>query len=148
MKLFNACLAVMMLLALAGPLGAAQAQPAAAPETVTIAGTFQDELGCPGPWQPDCSKTFLTYDAEDDVWQASFDLPANTDEQDQPPRYKAALNGAWTENYGADAQQGGADIPLLLAAPATVKFYYDDKTHWVTDSVNKVIATVVGDFQS
>ena len=166
MKRFNLQVVFALLLALAGPLGAAGptgvagpmsvagptgvavASPAGAPETVTIASTFQDELGCPGPWQPDCSKTFLTYDAEDDVWQASFDLPANTDETDRPPRYKAALNGAWTENYGADAKQGGADIPLELDAAETVKFYYDDKTHWVTDSHNKIIATAVGDFQS
>src|SRR6476661_1564947 len=34
------------------------------------------------------------------------------------------------------------------SAPATVKFYYDHKTHWVADSVNKVIAVVTGNFQA
>jgi pullulanase-like protein len=114
MKFFNACIAFVLLLALAGPLGVARANHTDPPQTVTIAGTFQDELGCLGAWLPDCDKTFLTYDAEDDIWQASFGLPANADEKDQPPRYKVALNGSWGENYGADANQGGADIPLAL----------------------------------
>ena len=32
---------------------------------------------------------------------------SNTTETDAPPRYKAALNGSWAENYGANAKQGG-----------------------------------------
>ncbi|HEX6159243.1 MAG TPA: hypothetical protein VF111_03690, partial [Thermoanaerobaculia bacterium] len=65
------------------------------PASVTVAGSLQDELGCPGDWQPECSATFLTYDAEDDVWQRVFSVPAGNFE------YKAALNGGWAENYGA-----------------------------------------------
>ena len=42
----------------------------------------------------------------------------------------------------------GANIPLNLAAPATVKFYYDHETHWVTDNVDSVIAVAPGSFQS
>ncbi len=112
------------------------------PTSVTIAGNFQDELGCPGDWQPDCEATGLTYDAGDDVWQAVFSLPAGSWE------YKAALNDSWDENYGANAQPDGANIPLALASPADVKFYYDHETHWVIDNVNAVIATVAGSFQS
>ncbi len=152
MKPFRVVAISVLLLAQLAALGAAPASLAAdatpPPTSVTIAGTFQDKLGCPGAWQPDCPKTFLTYDPQDDLWKGTFDLPANTTEKDTPPRYKAALNGAWAENYGADAKQGGADIPLLLSAPTTVSFYYDHKTHWVADSVNKVIAAVTGDFQT
>lgn len=148
MKRTQAALALVLLLSQAITLSAARADNTPPPKTVTIAGTFQPALGCPGSWQPDCPKTFLTYNAQDDVWEGTFNLPANTDEKDKPPRYKAALNGSWTENYGADAKPGGADIPLLLSAPTKVKFYYDHKTHWVTDSFNKVIATVIGDFQA
>ena len=148
MKLTRFALMLALLLSQAVSLAVVSADTTPPPTTVTIAGTFQDELGCPSPWQPDCAKTFLTYDAHSDVWKGTFDLPANTTEQDKPPRYKAALNGAWAENYGANAQSGGADIPLLLSAPATVKFYYDHKTHWVADSVNKVIAVVTGNFQA
>jgi hypothetical protein len=62
--------------------------------------------------------------------------------------YKAALNGTWDENYGLDATPNGANIPLSLAAPATVKFYYSHETHWVADSRTKVIAVAPGSFQS
>ncbi|MGQ0603671.1 MAG: pullulanase X25 domain-containing protein, partial [Anaerolineales bacterium] len=120
---------------------------AGGPQTVTIAGTLQSELGCPGDWQPNCDKTFLTYDAEDDVWQGTFTVQPNNDQDKQGPRYKAALEQGWNENYGLNAQPGGGDIPLAVSAPAEVKFYYDHKTHWVADSVNAVIAVAVGDFQ-
>jgi len=112
------------------------------PSSVTIAGSLQDELGCPGDWQPDCSNTHLAYDPADDVWQAEFDLPAGSFE------YKAALRDSWDENYGAGAVLDGPNIALNLAAPTTVKFYYDHGTHWVTDNENSVIATAAGSFQA
>jgi glycosidase len=122
----------------AGPAGVA----GAAPVTVTIAGSFQSELGCPGDWQPECSLTQLTLDPDDGVWQANFALPAGTWE------YKAALDGTWTENYGAGAARDGPNIGLNLASPTIVGFFYDHGTHWVTDDVTSVIATVPGSFQS
>lgn len=112
------------------------------PNTVTVAGSLQSELGCPGDWQPECANTYLTYDAEDDIWHGSFDVPAGNWE------YKAALNDSWDENYGANATRDGANIPLNLGSDTAVKFYYDDKSHWITDNQNSVIATVPGDFQS
>ena len=78
----------------------------------------------------------------DDVWQGTFTVPAGSWE------YKAALNDSWDENYGANAQPGGANIPLNLGASTPVKFYYDHKTHWVTDNQNSVIAVAPGSFQS
>ncbi|MCU0495506.1 MAG: hypothetical protein MUD01_28275, partial [Chloroflexaceae bacterium] len=42
------------------------------PTAVTIAGSLQSELGCPGDWDPACTATGLAYDANDDVWQKSF----------------------------------------------------------------------------
>src|SRR5687767_15202422 len=98
------------------------------PAAVTIAGSLQSELGCPGDWDPACAATHLNYDASDDVWQRAFDLPAGTWE------YKAPLNDSWTENYGLNATRDGANIPLALAAATTVKFYYDHKTHWITSN--------------
>ncbi|MBL8166234.1 MAG: hypothetical protein JNJ61_29895, partial [Anaerolineae bacterium] len=112
------------------------------PTTVTIAGSFQKQLGCSEDWQPACETTQLTYDIEDDVWQATLELPAGEYE------YKAALNGAWDENYGASAAAGGDNIKLSISEAQSVKFYYDHKTHWVTDNVNSVIAVAIGDFQS
>jgi pullulanase-type alpha-1,6-glucosidase len=112
------------------------------PASVTIAGSLQSELGCPGDWQPDCANTHLSYDADDDVWQGVFTLPAGSFE------YKAALDDSWDENYGAGAVLDGANVSLTTEAVTDVKFYYDDKTHWVTDNANSVIATGTGDFQS
>ena len=112
------------------------------PPSVTIAGSLQYELGCPGDWQPDSAATHLADDVVDDVWQGTFSLPAGSYE------YKAAIDDSWDENYGANAQFNGANIALELAAPADVKFYFDDKSKWVTDDVNSVIATTAGDFQS
>ena len=110
--------------------------------SVTIAGSLQSELGCPGDWDPGCAATHLAYDAGDDVWQRAFAVPAGSWE------YKAALNDSWDVNYGKNARPGGDNIPLNLGAPTSVKFYYDNKTHWITDSVNSLIATVPGSFQS
>jgi hypothetical protein len=108
----------------------------AAPASVTAAGSFQSELGCPGDWQPECALTHLAYDADDEVWQASFPLPAGSYE------YKAAIDDSWTVSYPA------GQVVLSLVAPATVKLYYDDATHWVVDDAGGVIAVVAGSFQS
>jgi pullulanase-type alpha-1,6-glucosidase len=112
------------------------------PASVAIVGSLQSELGCPGDWQPECATTELAYDADDDVWQKSFDVPTGNWE------YKAALNDSWDENYGAGGALNGANISLSLADPQDVKFYYDHKSHWITDNVNSAIATAAGSFQS
>jgi len=118
------------------------------PGTVTIAGTMQSEVGCPADWMPSCNKTFLTYDAEDDVWQGTFEVTPGNDQDKKGPRYKVALNGSWDENYGLNATSGGADIPLVVNTSTQVKFYYDHKTHWVTENFNTPIVVALGDFQT
>ena len=132
-RLLVTCLSLLVLIT-----GVITPQPVLAshtpnPNSVTIAGSLQSELGCGGDWDPACAASHLTYDAFDDVWQKSWTLPAGGYE------YKAALNDSWTENYGLHAAPGGANIPLV-AAGAEVKFYYDHKSHWITDNVNSVIA--------
>src|SRR4051812_8310689 len=112
------------------------------PTSVTIAGDLQSELGCSGDWDPGCANTHLTYDAGDDAWQGSFTLDAGG------WLYKAALSGAWDENYGNHAVAGGDNIGFNLGAQQTVKFYYSHETHWVTDNINSVIAVAPGSFQS
>lgn len=141
-RFFVSCLSIMILIS-----GVISPTPAFAdhtpdPTTVTIAGSLQQELGCPGDWQPECASTHLAFDAVDDVWQGTFTVPAGSWE------YKAALNGTWDENYGQNAAPNGSNIALNLGAAASVKFYYDHKTHWVADNQTKVIATVPGSFQS
>lgn len=112
------------------------------PLSVTIVGNLQNALGCSGDWDPSCTATQLLLEDSDKVWQQSFMVPAGA------WQYKAALDGAWTENYGANAKSGGDNISLDLANPTTVKFFYSHKTHLVTDNVNSVVATAVGNFQA
>jgi pullulanase len=112
------------------------------PGSVTVAGSLQSELGCPDDWQPGCAETHLTFDADDEVWQGTFDLLAGSYE------YKAALNDSWDENYGANAGSNGGNIALNLSSDGAVKFYYSHETHWATSNKNAVIATAPGSFQS
>jgi pullulanase-type alpha-1,6-glucosidase len=111
------------------------------PETVTIAGTIQSQLGCPGDWNTECEETMLVYDPDDDLWLATFELAAGNYE------YKAALNGSWDDNYGLNAEYYGANIPLEVPADGPVTFWYDHKTRWVSDNVNSLLANVPGSFQ-
>lgn len=147
-RFFSRLVPVLMLLVmlLQGFNLTAAPQPALAnhtpnPTSVTIVGDLQSEAGCGGDWDPACAATHLTYDAGDDVWQGTFSLPAGS------YQYKAALNDSWTENYGLHGVQGGDNIPLPLATAGNVKFYYDHKSHWVTDNKTSVIATIPGSFQ-
>ncbi len=108
---------------------------------MTIAGDVQAELGCPGDWQPECAVTHLTYDARRHglAGLVRRSRPATGE-------YKAALNNAWDESYGANT--GPTTTSRSTSAPdQTVKFYYSHETHWVADSVTKVIAVAPGDFQ-
>ncbi len=115
---------------------------ASVPTSVTMAGSFQNALGCPGDWAPDCAATYLTYDSSDGVWKGTWTIPAGT------YSYKAAIDNSWDENYGVGGVLGGTEIDFVLASSTTVKFYYDPITHWVTDSENSRIVTAAGSFQS
>src|SRR5512140_1813345 len=141
-RLFISCLSVLTLLAGVIAPTPVLASHTTDPTSVTIAGSLQSEVGCAGDWDPACAASHLVYDAADGVWQGTWTVPAGSYE------YKAALNDSWDENYGLHAQSGGANIPLSLGADATVKFYYDHKTHWVTENQTSVIAVAPGDFQS
>ena len=114
------------------------------PASVGIPGSYQSEAGCGGDWDPACPATQLAYDANGDIWRNTFSItPAGAYE------YKVALNGTWDVNYGLHAAQNGPNIPLATStSPQGVTFFYDHKTHWVTDNLRSIIATVPGSFQS
>ena len=135
------CAIALFIFCLSSP-ATVQASHTTPPGNVTIAGSLQSELGCAGDWDAACATTHLTYDASDEVWQGVFSIPAGAWE------YKAALNDAWDENYGANAQQNGANIALNLGADTSVKFYYDHDSHWITDNQTSIIAVAPGSFQS
>lgn len=141
-RLFISCLSIMILISGVMAPTPALASHTTDPTNVTIAGSLQSELGCAGDWDPACAATHLAYDAADGVWQGTWAVPAGSYE------YKAALNNGWDENYGANAQQNGANIALNLGADTSVKFYYDHKSHWLTENQTSVIAVAPGSFQS
>src|SRR5688572_25653756 len=91
-RFFVTCLSILILIS-----GVITPTPAFAdhtidPTSITIAGSLQSELGCTGDWDPACPNTHHTHDADDDVWQGSFNVPVGSWE------YKAALDGSWDEN--------------------------------------------------
>ncbi|MBP1133776.1 glycosidase [Arthrobacter sp. PvP023] len=93
------------------------------PDSVTVAGSLNSEMGCPDDWQPTCAKAFMTLDPADKVWRLTVpELPAGTYE------FKAALNGGWDENYGVGGAFNGGNIVLEHPGGA-VTFRYDHTTH-------------------
>ena len=107
----------------------AAAPPALAEESadrvITIAGSLQSELGCPGDWQPACAESELDQTGPTS-YAAQFALAAGSYE------FKVTVNGSWDENYGADGVRDGANIPVVIAGQATLLFAYDDVTHRVS----------------
>ncbi|MDX6253022.1 MAG: hypothetical protein QOF10_6382, partial [Kribbellaceae bacterium] len=89
-------------------LGTATPAPArvAADRVITIAGSLQSELGCPGDWTPSCPQSELAKGTTGTQYGKVFDVPAGAYE------YKVTVNGSWDENYGAGGVLKGANIPL------------------------------------
>ena len=114
------------------------APPAAAdhtptPQTVTLVGSLQSELGCPGDWQPGCGTTELQPVAgQPGLYRGTFPVPAG------PFEYKVAIDESFDENYGAGGAPGGANIPLT-ATGAPVTFTYDHGTHVISDDLPKSV---------
>ncbi|MEV4537814.1 pullulanase-type alpha-1,6-glucosidase [Asanoa sp. NPDC049518] len=103
------------------------------PSQVTLVGSLQSELGCPGDWQPECAQTALAPVAgSPGLFRSSFPVPAGAFE------YKVALNGSWDENYGAGGAPGGANI-LLTAPGGLLTFTYDHATHRIVDDAPRAL---------
>ncbi|RKG98350.1 pullulanase-type alpha-1,6-glucosidase [Corallococcus carmarthensis] len=111
----------------------------AAPTSVTVIGDLQSEAGCASDNNPTCAQTALTYDAADDKWQGSFNVPVGT------WHFKVALDGSLAQTHGGP---GGADVVLNQTAAGAVKFYFDATSLYVTSSRSGAIATVAGTLQS
>ena len=90
---------------------------------------------------PDCDQAQLTLDLDDEIWKGTFTLPAG------PYAYKAAIDRAWDENYGAGAVRDGANIEITSDGTTAIDFYYDHRTHWVTSTAENPIVVAPGSFQ-
>ncbi|MUN07446.1 pullulanase-type alpha-1,6-glucosidase [Agromyces luteolus] len=91
---------------------------------ITLPGSLQSELGCPGDWQPECMATFAQDGDKDGVYEFSTDqLPTGNYE------VKVAHNRSWDENYGADGVRNGGNIAFSATEGKTVTFRYTIATH-------------------
>ena len=104
-----------------------------------LTSNFQTALGCDSDFQVDCAASALEFDEIHQLWLATFKLPAGEYE------YALVLDGTV---YGANAQQGGANIPLSLAEDSDVTFWYAPNTNWVADNVNHILANVPGNYNA
>jgi len=125
--------------------------PVPQPANVSIPGSHGSEIGCPdsstdggtdpGDWDPTCPQAQLELDQDDQIWKATRS-PAQGGYA-----FKAAIDKAWDENYGVGGVPGGADIGYTTDGGA-VRFFYDHRTHWVTNDRISDIVVATGSFQS
>ena len=114
--------------------------PVTQPDAVSVPGTHNSEMGCADDWQPACDQAQLTLDAKDRIWKGTRTIPAGE------YSYKAAINKAWDENYGAGGAAGGGNI--TYTSPGQVTYYYDHARHYVTSDAEGPIITAPGSFQT
>ncbi|MFC7879685.1 pullulanase-type alpha-1,6-glucosidase [Isoptericola sp. NPDC057391] len=97
---------------------------------VTLAGSFQDQVGCtsssgePVSWAPDCLASWLRDPDGDGTYTWSTDaLAAGAYE------VKVAHGLSWAENYGVGGAPDGANYSFSVGDGETVAFSYDLATH-------------------
>lgn len=101
---------------------------------VTAPGDFQSEIGCPeymgyyGDWAPECLLSRLQdLDGDGTYTWITTDIPAGLWE------VKIAINGSWDENYGANGEPAGENIPFeVRRAGSQVTFSYNSRTNRLT----------------
>jgi len=99
--------------------------PPLQPDSVTVAGSLNKQMGCATDWEPSCRQAMMTFDPADNTWRLTVTLDAGQYE------YKAALNGTWDVSYGAGGVPGGNNIALNHPG-GEVTFRYDHATHLIT----------------
>ncbi|MBD8012106.1 pullulanase-type alpha-1,6-glucosidase [Microbacterium sp. Re1] len=118
---------------------AVEEQPESPIEMVTVPGSLNSEMGCAGDWDPACEKAKLTLRA-DGVWAGTFDLPAGDYD------YKAAIDGSWAINYGANGVLDGPNVTVSHKG-GPITFYFDPRTNVVQSSSEGPIVTLPGSLQ-
>ncbi|WP_155850320.1 glycosidase [Arthrobacter sp. Br18] len=92
------------------------------PQSVALAGDFNPLFGEAGHWTTNLHGLQLSYDAVENVWKQTLQLPAGT------YQYKIVVNGSWDENYGAFGVRDGANHELRLLSDAAVTFRFNFAT--------------------
>lgn len=95
------------------------------PDSVTVPGSFNKDLGCPKDWDETCAGAAMTLDPADRIWRLTVNLSPGQYE------YKAVLNQSWNSSYGADGALGGSNI-VLDHPGGDVTFRYDNRTHIIS----------------
>ncbi|WP_255305011.1 pullulanase-type alpha-1,6-glucosidase [Microbacterium sp. 3J1] len=114
-------------------------EPESPIDMVTVPGSLNSEMGCAGDWDPACEKAKLALRA-DGVWAGTFDLPAGDYE------FKAAVNGGWAINYGANGVPDGANVSITHSG-GPITFYFDPRTNIVQSTADGPIVTLPGSLQ-
>ncbi|MGC5629387.1 pullulanase-type alpha-1,6-glucosidase [Georgenia sp. Z1344] len=109
-------------------------------EIVTVPGSHQAAMGCPGDWQPGCADSALTLDEASGLYVGTFDLPAGDYE------YKIAIGDSWDVNYGAGGVPGGDNVSYSHDG-GEITFVYDPATHLFTSTAEGPLVTLPGSFQ-
>lgn len=95
---------------------------------VTMAGSFQSELGCAGDFQPDCLRSWLKDVDGDGIFALQLTgIPGGA--------YTTIVTHgeSFDERYGAGGVAGGANIDFSIGSAATqTTFLYDSRTHILT----------------
>jgi maltose/maltodextrin transport system substrate-binding protein/arabinogalactan oligomer/maltooligosaccharide transport system substrate-binding protein len=96
-------------------------------DTLTVAGTMQQQLGCEENWAADCDATTLTYDEASGTWGGTFEIEPGAYE------FSITLNGSWDVSFGVDGKSGmGTNYTLSMAEAAPVTFTFDPETKTTT----------------
>lgn len=93
----------------------------------SLAGTFQQQLGCSTDWAAGCLAAWLQDTDGDGV--ATFETRALAT-GGYEVKVVHGLN--WSENYGMGGARGGANIPFTVTAGELVTFRYTLATHELT----------------
>lgn len=93
-------------------------------DVVTLAGTFQQALGCSGNWQNDCLASWLRPTATAGTYTFSTgDIPAGNYE------VKVVHNFDWSQSYGQDGSPSGSNIAFTVDAGKQITFTYTVSDH-------------------
>lgn len=91
---------------------------------ITLAGSFQSQVGCSGDWQPNCLAAWMHDDDGDGIWEWSTQALA-----DGSYELKVTHGRSWDENYGQDGVPGGNNITFSVTEGKLTKFRYNLETH-------------------
>lgn len=91
---------------------------------MTLAGSFQSELGCGSDWSPECMRGWLVDpDGDGTATWSTQQIPAGSYE------VKVAHGLSWAESYGAGGVRDGANIAFTVPDGSVVRFSYDTATN-------------------